>query len=51
MVLMLDVANPTMPYTSKQICQYKLERMDDPFLLKIADKTQWLKWLNDGYFN
>ena len=51
MVLMLDVANPEMPYTCYQICKYKLEKMEDPFLLNIASKEIWLKWLEDGYFN
>ncbi len=51
MVLMLDVANPEMPYTGYQICKYKLEKMEDPFLLNIASKEIWLKWLEDGYFN
>ena len=51
MVLMIDVANPEMSYNSFEICKYKLENMEDSFLLDIADKTQWLKWLNDGYWS
>ncbi|MGE0562684.1 MAG: aspartyl/asparaginyl beta-hydroxylase domain-containing protein [Flavobacteriales bacterium] len=51
MVLMFDVANPEMPYTSYQICKYKLENMEDPFLLNIAEKEVWLKWLEAGHFS
>ena len=51
MVLMLDVANPEMPYSALEICQYKLERLEDPFLLEIAPQATWLTWLNDGYFS
>lgn len=50
MVLMIDVANPEMPYSNTEICRYKLERIEDPFLLDIAKKEQWLKWLEKGYF-
>jgi len=51
MVLMLDVANPKMPYSGYEICKYKLENMEDLFLLEIAKKEVWLKWLEDGHFN
>lgn len=50
-VLMFDVANPEFPYSAKEICQYKIEHIDDPFLLEIADKATWQKWLNQGYFD
>ena len=51
MVLMIDVANPSMPYSSKEICNYKIENIDDPFLLSMANKSIWKKWLNQGYFD
>lgn len=50
-VLMFDFARPDTPYTSEQICNYKIEKMDDPFLLNIAPKETWLKWLKQGYFD
>ncbi|PCI96756.1 MAG: hypothetical protein COB15_09210 [Flavobacteriales bacterium] len=49
-VLMIDVANPESKYTAKQINQYKIENLDDPFLLSIADKKNWLAWLEKGEF-
>lgn len=50
-VLMLDFARPDLPYTSAEICKYKIEKMDDPFLLNIATHEVWLKWLKQGYFD
>lgn len=49
-VLMFDIANPEMNYTAEQICRYKIEKLDDPFLLKIADKKTWIKWFEEGHF-
>ncbi|HNI45432.1 MAG: aspartyl/asparaginyl beta-hydroxylase domain-containing protein [Chitinophagales bacterium] len=49
-VLMFDIANPEMGYTADQICRYKLERADDPFMLKIAPPETWLQWYEQGYF-
>jgi len=51
MVLMIDVANPSMPYSTKEICNHKIENIDDPFLLSMANKSTWKKWLNQGYFD
>lgn len=50
-VLMFDVAKPQSGYSAKEICHYKLKNMDDPFLLNIAPIPQWLKWLEQGYFD
>ena len=47
-VLMIDVANPDFPYSADQICRYKIENIDDPFLLNIANKETWLKWYEAG---
>jgi beta-hydroxylase len=40
-VLMFDIANPLWGYTPDEICKYKIEHIEDPFLLKIASKTEW----------
>jgi ornithine lipid ester-linked acyl 2-hydroxylase len=50
-VLMFDVANPDCGYSAQKICQYKIERIDDPFLLAIAGKDTWMRWFNQGYFD
>jgi ornithine lipid ester-linked acyl 2-hydroxylase len=49
-VLMFDFAKPGQPYTAEQICRYKIEKMDDPFLLEIAPTETWINWLNRGSF-
>lgn len=49
-VLMFDVPNPAMKYTAQQICRYKLENLNDSFLLNIADKQTWVKWFEQGHF-
>lgn len=48
-VLMFDLAKPSMGYTAEEICRWKIERMEDPFLLQLASVDQWLKWLENGY--
>jgi ornithine lipid ester-linked acyl 2-hydroxylase len=50
-VLMIDIANPEWNYTADQICRYKIENISDPFLLNVANKKTWMKWLNQGYFS
>lgn len=49
-VLMIDVANPEGEYSANQINKYKIQNINDPFLLRIADKKTWVKWLEDGEF-
>ena len=46
-VLMFDIPNPNWPYSATEISAYKIEKMDDPFLLSIAPKEQWLKFYQD----
>lgn len=50
-VLMFDIPNPAMNYTAAEICRYKLENINDPYLLNVADKKTWLKWFEQGYFS
>ncbi len=49
-ILMFDIAKPDCGYSAKEICHYKIENLTDDNLLKIADKSTWLKWLQQGYF-
>jgi len=41
-VLMFDIPNPLWEYTADQISEYKMEQLDDPFLLQFATKEEWL---------
>ena len=41
-VLMFDIPNPLWGYTADEISQYKIEQLDDPFLLQFATKEEWL---------
>jgi aspartyl/asparaginyl beta-hydroxylase (cupin superfamily) len=47
-VLMFDVPNPLWGYTAKEISRYKLERLDDDFLLGLAPKEKWLAGFEKG---
>lgn len=46
-VLMFDIPNPRWGYSSYEISKYKVEHLDDPFLLGIANKETWLKAFKD----
>lgn len=46
-VLMFDIPNPNWNYSAAEISAYKIEKMDDPFLLSIASKEQWLRFYQD----
>ena len=39
---MFDIPNPLWEYTADQISEYKMEQLDDPFLLQFATKEEWL---------
>ena len=40
-VMMIDIAKPEGIYSKDEICKYKIENLDDPFLLSLASKEQW----------
>ncbi|MCB9188349.1 MAG: aspartyl/asparaginyl beta-hydroxylase domain-containing protein [Flavobacteriales bacterium] len=48
LVMMVDVASPEFEYSAQQICKYKIENMDDPFLLSIASKEKWMEYFRKG---
>lgn len=50
-VLMIDTPIPDSPYSAKDISTYKMKDLNDPVLLQIADKSEWIKWYNQGYFD
>ena len=41
-ILMFDIPNPLWGYSAEQIAHYKIENLDDPFLLQFASKEEWL---------
>ena len=41
-ILMFDIPNPLWKYSAEQIARYKIENLDDPFLLQFASKEEWL---------
>lgn len=49
-VLMFDIPNPLWGYTAEQISRYKIEHLDDPFLLSMAPKERWLAAYEEGVF-
>ena len=49
-VLMFDIPNPLWGYNSHEISKYKIENMDDPFLLNMASKESWMKSFETGIF-
>ena len=49
-VLMFDIPNPLWGYNAYEISKYKIEHMDDPFLLNMVDKETWVKSFEKGIF-
>ncbi|HXB39265.1 MAG TPA: aspartyl/asparaginyl beta-hydroxylase domain-containing protein [Bacteroidia bacterium] len=47
-VLMVDIPNPLWGYTAQEISKYKIENLEDPFLLGLASKEKWLESLKTG---
>lgn len=46
-VLMFDIPNPRWGYSSYEISKYKIEHLDDPFLLSFASKETWIQSFKD----
>jgi beta-hydroxylase len=42
-ILMFDIPNPLWGYSAHEISKYKIENLDDPFLLSFASKEEWIK--------
>lgn len=49
-VLMFDIPNPLWGYSAYQISKYKIENIDDPFLLSLVPKDKWLEAFKNGEF-
>ena len=49
-VLMFDIPNPLWGYSAYEISKYKIENIDDPFLLSMTHKQNWIKSFDKGIF-
>ena len=49
-VLMLDIVNPLWEYTAQEICKFKIENLNDEFMLSLYSKEQWMEFYNKGEF-
>jgi beta-hydroxylase len=41
-ILMFDIPNPLWGYTAQEISKYKIDNLEDPFLLSFATKDEWI---------
>lgn len=49
-ILMIDIVNPLWGYSADEICKYKIENLEDEFLLKLFPKEKWLEFYHRGEF-
>ncbi|MGZ4076293.1 MAG: aspartyl/asparaginyl beta-hydroxylase domain-containing protein [Bacteroidia bacterium] len=49
-VLMFDIPNPLWGYSAYEISKYKIDNIDDPFLLSMASKEEWIEGFRKGIF-
>jgi beta-hydroxylase len=50
-VMMIDVASEAFDYSADEICRYKIENIDDPYLLSMAPKEKWLEMYESRTFS
>ncbi len=50
-VLMFDIVNPYWGYTAEQINRYKIENMQDSYMLQLMPREKWIECLNKGVFD
>ena len=50
-VLMLDIANPLWGYSAEEICKYKIDNLQDEFMLKLFPKEKWIEFYRKGEFD
>lgn len=49
-VLMFDIVNPYWNYSAEEINRYKIENMDDPYMLQMMPKEKWKECYIKGEF-
>jgi beta-hydroxylase len=47
-VLMFDIPNPLWKYSAHEISKYKIDHIEDPFLLQFANKARWQEGFEKG---
>jgi hypothetical protein len=47
---MFDIPNPRWGYSAYEISKYKIEHIDDPFLLSMAEASEWQEAFKKGEF-
>lgn len=47
-VFMFDIPNPYWGYSASEISKYKIDNLDDPFLLGFASKEEWVEGFKKG---
>ncbi|MCX7728863.1 MAG: aspartyl/asparaginyl beta-hydroxylase domain-containing protein [Bacteroidia bacterium] len=50
-VLMFDIVNPRWDYSAEQICRYKIENMQDNYMLQLMPKEKWIECFNKKEFD
>ncbi len=50
-VLMFDIVNPRWGYTADEINRYKIENMQDEYMLQLFPKEKWVEFLNKKEFD
>ncbi|MEW6772895.1 MAG: aspartyl/asparaginyl beta-hydroxylase domain-containing protein [Bacteroidota bacterium] len=50
-VLMFDIVNPRWGYSADEINRYKIENMQDEYILQLFPKEKWLEFLNKKEFD
>lgn len=49
-VLMFDIPNALWGYTAHEISKYKIDNIDDPFLLSMKSREEWMEAFKKGIF-
>jgi len=50
-VLMFDIVNPRWEYSADEINRYKIENMQDEYMLQLMPREKWLECLNQKTFD
>lgn len=48
---MFDIVNPRWGYTADEINRYKIENMQDPYMLQLIPKEKWIEFHEKKLFD
>jgi hypothetical protein len=48
---MFDIVNPRWEYSADEINRYKIENMQDEYMLQLMPREKWLECLNQKTFD